>query len=151
MLNKTLAPFRKLFASPVPSWLRVYSLPRFQRIKFISCFIIGSSSFDLVEIQPYLTIFFTLWMKTWYKNKKNFQSIFFQNCSTAYVSAYCSGSYYCTLNIASSAFSERIAYCISSWNHNFPVDLNANVTVGSIFALPPSLGKPPKHTKLLFF
>jgi len=36
------------------------------------------------------------------------------------------------------------------WNHNFAVHLNANVTVGSIFALPSCLGKSPKYTKLQF-
>ena len=78
-------------------------LPRLQTRKFISCFVIGSSSFELVGIQPFSTIFPTLRMKTWYKNEKNSQSKFFQNCSTTFVFAYFNGRYCRKLNTASSA------------------------------------------------
>jgi len=44
---------------------------------------------------------------------------------------------------------DKVKEQLTSSLDNFAVLLNVNGTLGNIFALPPCLGKPPKHAKLL--
>ena len=112
------------------------------------CLVIGSSSFNLVEIQPFLTIFLAWGWKHDTKIFKNLNKVF--EIAVQFVSTkwkLLQKVEHCQWYIK-----WKIAYF--SLNKNFIVHLNANITVGNIFghsfAQPPCFGKLQKHTKLLF-